>query len=61
MANYTVEISSNWTTEQTFEFMADMHNFIRWDPGIKNVTPISCETCGRLIEYSSTLNDKDSE
>ena len=37
MANYTVEISSNWTTEQTFEFMADMHNFIRWDPGIKNV------------------------
>ena len=37
MADYTVEISSKWTIEKTFEFMADMQNFIFWDPGVKSV------------------------
>tara|TARA_B100001248_G_C27267259_1_gene401324 strand:+ start:373 stop:672 length:300 start_codon:yes stop_codon:yes gene_type:complete len=23
----------------------------------ETITPISCETCGRLLEYSSTLNE----
>ena len=26
-------------------------------PNTETITPISCETCGRLLEYSSTLNE----
>ena len=35
-----------------------IEDHLRDYPGIKSITPISCETCGRLIEYSSTLNQE---
>ena len=38
-----------------------IEDHLRDYPGIKSITPISCETCGRLIEYSSTLNQEDYE
>ena len=27
-------------------------------PSTESITPVSCEVCGRLLKYRSTLNDK---
>ena len=58
----TDHVGINVKNKEDWE-LVELHieDYLRDYPGIKNVTPISCDICGRLIEYSSTLNDKDSE
>jgi carbon monoxide dehydrogenase subunit G len=41
MARYIVSIRSPLTAEAAFEYMADLRNFAKWDPGVKHVTQVT--------------------
>jgi len=34
MARYTTTIRTPWPAEKAFDYMADLRNFERWDPGV---------------------------
>ena len=38
MARYVTKVRTSWAAEKAFAYMADLNNFARWDPGVRNVT-----------------------
>jgi len=41
MPRYTTTVQSVWPAATSFEYMADLRNFERWDPGVKSVIQLS--------------------
>jgi hypothetical protein len=37
MASYRTSVSTAWSPETAFDFMADLRNFAIWDPGVSSV------------------------
>lgn len=35
MARYVTKVRSPWAPDRAFAFMADLTNFVHWDPGVK--------------------------
>lgn len=40
MAHYTVTVSTSRAPHAAFAYMADLRNFIEWDPGVKRVNQV---------------------
>ncbi len=38
MARYVTQVRTPWSAAESFAYMADLRNFARWDPGVRNVT-----------------------
>ena len=41
MARYVTLIQSPWKPEVAFAYMADLRNFVQWDPGVRRVSQLS--------------------
>lgn len=40
MARYTTSVTTRWSPEDAFDYMADVRNFARWDPGVTRVAVV---------------------
>lgn len=40
MAHYATTVSTTWSADDAFTFMADLRNFADWDPGVKSSTQV---------------------
>ena len=40
MPRYVTTVSTEWPRAAAFEFMADVRNFVRWDPGVESVSVV---------------------
>ncbi|MGB5758853.1 MAG: SRPBCC family protein [Acidimicrobiales bacterium] len=36
MAHYSTTVQSPWDADRAFDYMADLRNFERWDPGVQS-------------------------
>ncbi|MEO8695483.1 MAG: SRPBCC family protein [Acidimicrobiales bacterium] len=55
MARYTIQIRTPWSPAQSFAYMADLRNFARWDPGVRNVTQTRGEGGGDASVFDVTV------
>jgi len=55
MARYTTTISSPWSAEKAFDYMADLRNFAEWDPGVKSSKISKGTEPGLNTEYDVTV------
>jgi carbon monoxide dehydrogenase subunit G len=46
MARYKTAIETRWRPEDAFDYMADVHNFAAWDPGVRLVRVVRREEAG---------------
>lgn len=56
MANYSTKVSSPWTAEEAFDYIADFRNLTEWDPGVSESEIISGDEPGVGTVYSVTAN-----
>jgi hypothetical protein len=40
MAHYVTSVRSPWSPEVAFAYMAEVHNFESWDPGVQSVSAV---------------------
>lgn len=40
MARYSTKVSTARTPQEAFAYMADLRNFVEWDPGVRAVTQV---------------------
>jgi len=55
MARYTTTISSPWSAEEAFDYMADLRNFADWDPGVKSSKITAGTEPAMSTEYDVTV------
>ena len=55
MARYTTTIRSPWDARRAFDFMADVRNFEKWDPGVSSSEMVSGVEPGVGTEYEVTV------
>ncbi|MFN0091725.1 MAG: SRPBCC family protein [Acidimicrobiales bacterium] len=55
MARYVTRIRTPWTPEESFAYMADLRNFARWDPGVRNVTQTMGDGGGDASVFDVTI------
>ncbi len=55
MARYEARVQSPWPADRTFEFMADLRNFERWDPGVKRAVQRSGNGAGAEASFDVTV------
>ncbi len=41
MAHYQTSAPTTWSPEAAFDFMGDLRNFARWDPGVRGVRMVA--------------------
>lgn len=51
MAHYVAAVHTAWRADEAFDYMADVRNFKRWDPGVHSVTPVRGEGPGLGAAY----------
>lgn len=51
MPRYVTSIRTDWSPAQTFGFMADVRNFVRWDPGVESVSVVTGDGPGPQTAY----------
>ena len=55
MAHYMIRIRTPWSPAQSFAYMADLRNFARWDPGVRNVTQTRGDGGGGASAFDVTV------
>ena len=55
MARYVTRIRTPWTPVESFAYMADLRNFARWDPGVRNVTQTMGDGGGAESVFDVTI------
>ncbi len=55
MARYVTRIRTPWTPVESFAYMADLRNFARWDPGVRNVTQTTGDGGGAESVFDVTI------
>ena len=55
MARYVTTIPSSLTQEQAFAYMADLHNFAKWDKGVVKVVQVEGSGAGLGTVYDVTV------
>ena len=51
MARYVMSVQTDKSTDEAFDFMADLENFPQWDPGTKSAVQVKGDGPGRGAEY----------
>lgn len=51
MARYTTTVTSPWSPAEAFAYMADMRNFVDWDPGVRRAELVAGDGPGPDAEY----------
>lgn len=51
MARYTVTVTSPWTPDKAFAYMADLRNFAQWDPGVSEAELVEGDGPGLGAAY----------
>ena len=55
MARYVTTIPSSLTQEQAFAYMADLHNFAKWDKGVVKVVQVEGSGAGLGTIFDVTV------
>ncbi|MGI9540009.1 MAG: SRPBCC family protein [Miltoncostaeaceae bacterium] len=55
MARYVTSVRSPWTPEDAFDFLADLRNFERWDPGVKSSRQVAGDSVAIGARYEVTV------
>jgi carbon monoxide dehydrogenase subunit G len=51
MARYLTSVPTAWSPKAAFDFMADVRNFARWDPGVESVSAVAGDGPGLGASY----------
>ncbi|MDW3218988.1 MAG: SRPBCC family protein [Acidimicrobiales bacterium] len=51
MAHYSTTVTTLWSPEEAFAYMADLRNFEEWDPGVSSAELVAGEAPGMHAEY----------
>lgn len=51
MARYVVTVKTPMSASDAFAYMADLHNFAEWDPGVTSVDQVAGEGAGPDASY----------
>ena len=51
MAHYEAIINSPWNVEEAFRYMADLRNFVEWDPGVSSAEMVVGDEPGPGTAY----------
>lgn len=51
MPRYLTSVPTAWPPAAAFEYMADVRNFARWDPGVESVSAVSGDGPGAGASY----------
>ena len=55
MARYVTSIRTPWSIAESFDYMADLRNFARWDPGVRHVTQTMGDAGGAASVFDVTV------
>ena len=55
MARYVTKIRTPWSITESFDYMADLRNFARWDPGVRHVTQTAGDAGGATSVFDVTV------
>lgn len=55
MARYSTTVTTLWSPEEAFAYMADLRNFEEWDPGVRSADLVTGEAPGMHAEYDVTV------
>ena len=55
MARYVTQVRTPWSAADSFAYMADLRNFARWDPGVRNVTQTMGDGGGAASVFDVTI------
>ncbi len=55
MARYVTSIRTPWSPAESFAYMADLRNFARWDPGVREVTQTIGDGGGAASVFDVTV------
>ena len=55
MARYTTTIRTPWSAERAFDYMADLRNFEKWDPGVRSSRLVAGTEPGLGAAYDVTV------
>ena len=55
MARYVTKVRTPWSAAESFAYMADLRNFARWDPGVRNVTQTMGDGGGAASVFDVTI------
>lgn len=51
MAKFVTRIATPWSPDEAFDYMVDLRNFERWDPGVRAVRQVVGESGGDGHEF----------
>ena len=51
MAHYTTTVQSEWTPTEAFTYLADLRNFVEWDPGVRSAEMVVSPQPGPAAQY----------
>lgn len=55
MRRYLTSVPTTWSQVTAFNFMADVRNFARWDPGVESVLAVGGDGVGRGSAYDVSV------
>ncbi len=55
MARYTVSVATPMPADEAFAYMADLRNFVQWDPGVTNVEQVEGDGAGAHTAFDVTV------
>ncbi len=55
MARYVTQVRTPWSAAESFAYMADLRNFARWDPGVRNVAQTMGDGSGAASVFDVTI------
>lgn len=56
MARYVTTVTSSMSAGDAFNYMADLRNFARWDPGVKSVRQVSGDGGGAHASFDVVVD-----
>lgn len=59
MAHYVTTVRTSMSTEDAFTYMANLENFVEWDPGVSSSEQVSGEGIGLGAEYQVKASGAD--
>lgn len=55
MARYRTQVRTERTAQEAFAYLADLHNFAEWDPGVVEVAQVSGDGAGADAAFDVTV------
>jgi hypothetical protein len=59
MAHYVTTVRTSMSTEDAFAYMANLENFVEWDPGVSSSEQVTGEGIGLGAEYQVKASGAD--